>query len=404
MIVAIIAECNPPHTGHAYLIRQVRERFGPDTTVLLLMSGNYVQRGEPAIVDRYLRAIGALEIGADLVLELPVPYSFATAAIFATGAVSLLDNLGSVDILAFGSECGDLTQLISISDYLLSPSFPADLAFARTKAPEESYIRLRTQLLRAHVSEAAAALADLPNNILAIEYLSALAAGGSAIRPFTIKRVGSYHTRKNDRSGYLSASAIRDAVQQGNAEKISSYVKADFLCIWQDARDRGLAPTCEDKLSPMILSHLLRLSAEGDLSAYFDIDPSLAAKMTAALPHATDLSTFISLLKAKHVTDAHLRRSVWNAFFGVTSSDVHTAPAFTRLLASNARGKESLKYIKRHSSIPILSRPSDVHRIKDPTVRRAVQFADYADAVYHYSVPCPQPMANLFRAKPNIRE
>lgn len=404
MIVAIIAECNPPHTGHAYLIEQVRAHFGPDTTVLLLMSGNYVQRGEPAVADRYLRAAGALEIGANLVLELPVPYSFETAAVFAAGAVSLLNSLGGVDVLTFGSECGDLPQLMCITDYLLSPAFSADLALARADAPMESYIRLREQLLRAHLSDAAAAIADLPNNILAIEYLSALTTTGSTIRPFTVKRIGSYHARGNDGGGYLSATAIRAAMQQGDTKNIAGYVKADFLRAWQEALYNGTAPPREDKFSPMIFSHLLRLTEEGGFSAYFDIDPSLAAKMASALPYATDLSTFISLLKAKHVTDAHLRRAVWNAFFGVTSSDVHTAPAFTRLLASDARGKESLKYIKRHSSIPILSRPSDIHRIADPTVRRAVQFADYADAVYHYSVPCPQPMANLFRAKPKIRE
>lgn len=404
MIVAIIAECNPPHSGHAYLIEQVRARFGPDTTVLLLMSGNYVQRGEPAVADRYLRAVGALGIGADLVLELPVPYSFETAAIFATGAVSLLNSLGGVDVLAFGSECGDLAELTRISDYLLSPAFSTDLTVARADAPQESYIRLRTRLLRACLSDATAALADLPNNILAIEYLSALASTGSSIRPFTVERIGSYHARGNDESGYLSASAIREAMRQGDVKKITGYVKADFLCAWQDALNSGSAPPREDKLSPMILSHLLRLTEERDFSAYFDIDSSLAARMASALPYATDLSTFISLLKAKHVTDAHLRRAVWNAFFGVTSSDVHTPPAFTRLLASDARGKESLKYIKRHSSIPILSRPSDIHRITDLSVRRAVQFADYADAVYHYSVPCPHSVADLFRARPKIRE
>ena len=108
MTVAIIAELNPPHAGHAHLIEEVRRIYGADTTVLVLLSGNYVQRGDLALVDKYIRAAGALAIGADLILELPFPYSYSTAQIYARASVSLLNALGGCDILAFGSESGDL--------------------------------------------------------------------------------------------------------------------------------------------------------------------------------------------------------------------------------------------------------------------------------------------------------
>lgn len=404
MIAAIVAECNPPHSGHAYLISRIREEFGTDTCVLLLLSGNYVQRGDLAFTDRYSRAAGAVAIGADLVLELPFPYSCQTAEIYATSSVSILNRLGTVNRLCFGSESGDLHELSAITDYLSSDAYATDLETARAADKRKSLAQIRTDLIREKVSADAADAINLPNNILAIEYIMALKRTGSMIAPYTIKRRGSYHGNDSVASGYMSAGAIRQEIKNGKIDQTEPYLSAEFRKILKNDIESGLSPADFNRLSPILLPQLRRSAPCGNLSSYFDIDEGLAAKMKYALDRATDIPSFMSLLKAKHMTDAHLRRALLNAYFGVTSSDVHTAPPFTRLLAANARGKESLKYLKQHSSLPILSRPSDIRRLTDEKVRQAVELADFADSLYFLSVPSPQPVANLYRFRPIITE
>ncbi len=404
MIVAIIAECNPPHTGHAHLIREVRNRFGDGTCILMLLSGNYVQRGDLAFTDRYRRAAGALSIGADLVLELPFPYSCQTAQIYATSAISILEHLGAIDALCFGSECGEIDTIKEIVSYLSSTDFQCAGTNEREKHPCKSYAQIRTDLIEKNLSPDVAKQASLPNNILAIEYLLALQMLGSSIKPYTIMRQGAYHDSGSSVSGFMSAGAIRQTIKQGEISNIEQYITADFALTLQSDLQQGLAPADMERLSTVMLTHLRRVYAGNDLSAYFDIDAALAAKMKVALNKATSIQTFIPLLKAKHMTEAHLRRALLNAYFGVTSSDVHSAPAFTRLLALNTRGKESLKYLKQHSSLPILSRPSDVRHIMDANARKAVELADYADSLYFLSVPTPQPVEKLYGFRPFIAE
>lgn len=404
MIAAIVAECNPPHSGHSYLISRIRERFGADTCVLLLLSGNYVQRGDLAFIDQYSRAAGAIAIGADLVLELPFPYSCQTAEIYAGASVSILNRLGNVDYLCFGSECGDLRPLTAITDYLSSNIYRTDCEAIRTTEKQKSLAQIRTDMVKKNVSADAAEMLCLPNNILAVEYILALKRVRSTIVPYTVQRQGSYHGNDSAASGYMSASAIRQEILRGEIDKISPYITAECRDILLSKIDSRLAPADLNRLSPVLLTDLRRGAQCSGLSDCFDIDAALAAKMKYALNRATDIPSFMSLLKAKHLTDAHLRRALLNAYFGVTSSDVHTAPPFTRLLAANARGKESLKYLKQHSSLPILSRPSDIRRMTDEKERQAVELADFADSVYFLSVPSPQPVANLYRFRPIITE
>ena len=404
MIAAIIAECNPPHTGHAHLIQEVRRHFGNDTCILMLLSGNYVQRGDLAFTDRYRRAIGAVSIGADLVLELPFPYSCQTAQIYATSGISILQSLGAIDTLCFGSESGNIDTLKEIASYLSSSAFENASKNLRAEHTHKSYAQIRTELIEQNVSRSAARQSSLPNNILSIEYLLALQALGSHIKPFTIPRQGAYHGDGSTVSGFMSAGAIRQAIKQSGVPNIKSYITAEFARVLQDDLQKGVSPADIERLSAVMLTHLRRVSAENDLAAYFDIDAALAAKMKNALNRATNIQTFISLLKAKHMTEAHLRRALLNAYFGVTSSDVHSAPTFTRLLASNSRGKESLKYLKQHSSLPILSRPSDVRHITDAKTRNAIELADYADSLYFLSVPSPQPVEKLYGFRPFITE
>ena len=404
MTVAIIAELNPPHTGHAHLISAVRDHFGLDTCVLVLLSGNYVQRADLALVDSYTRAAGALAIGADLVLELPFPWSCATAQIYATSAVQVLNALGIVDHLAFGSEAGDLRLLGDIATFLSSSAFESEIAFARKSEPTKSYAQLRTALISEHLSPDAAAAAEQPNNILALSYLLALHYTNSHILPYTIPRVGSYHSIRTDENAFPSAGAIREEIMQQNFYKIKPYISADFESLLQEALARGAAPADIRRISSAILSDLRRRAATEDFSLYCEVDTGFSYQMKTALEHSADLPEFISLLKAKHLTDAHIRRAVLYTYFGVTSSEIHVRPAFTRLLAADPRGRERLKYIKQHSSYPLFSCPAELFRQNGELVRRAAERADFADSLYLLSLPKPRCAADLLRYQPKITE
>ena len=191
-IVGILCEYNPLHLGHAKQIRKIRESSGPDTAVVCLMSGNFVQRGYPAIFDKELRARAALEAGADLVLELPVQYCLSSAEGFAAGAVSILGTF--CDEMSFGAEHPDSDALMATAKALLSPAFP-------------EHLRWHLDMGLSFPAARAKALADMgadnsllmsPNDILAVEYCKAILAQKSAMVPFSIHREGSYHDTKAD--------------------------------------------------------------------------------------------------------------------------------------------------------------------------------------------------------------
>ena len=402
MTVAIIAELNPPHAGHAHLIEEVRRVYGADATVLVLLAGNYVQRGDLAMVDKYVRAAGALAIGADLVLELPFPYSFSTAQIYARAAVSLLNALGICDILAFGSESGDFASLCEIASYLSSDAYTDAIQSAREQENLSSYIQLRTQLIRENLSNEAALASSLPNNILAIEYLLALRQTKSSMHPFTVKRCGSYHAKTSSDKEYPSATALRNAVSAKNISEIERYCSADFALHLKQALRDGDAPAEIDRLSAVFLTKLAWVDKGRDFSVCFDIDSSLSHRMKTALPSVATLSELFTVLKAKNLTDAHIRRAVLNAYFGVTPEEIHTPPSYTRLLAMNERGRAFFKHIREYSTFPILVRPADKSLLKDATVKAAVERADFADALYLQSLPTPQSAANLNKKAPLV--
>ena len=204
-VVGIIAEYNPFHKGHAYQIRYAKERLGADY-VIVAMSGPFTQRGTPALFDKYSRAGHALACGADLVLELPVVYATASAQIFATGGVALLQNAGLVDTLLFGSECPDLAALKNIAD-MLSEETPAYQALLRQALQEgSSYAAARAKALE---NPAYAKILAQPNNILAIEYLGALSRLDSSMTPLCLQRQGAgYHETSLDED-MASAYGIR---------------------------------------------------------------------------------------------------------------------------------------------------------------------------------------------------
>ena len=195
VIAGVVAEYNPFHLGHAHHLEETRRRGA--THIVAVMSGQFVQRGEPALLDKWTRARAALSCGADLVLELPLPYAMATAQRFALGAVGLLDALGCVDLLSFGSDCGDLDRLKACIRLLNDPRFPQALGQFLDRGM--TFAAARQQAVRELGGAELAATLGRANDILALEYLAALEQLGSAMAPLAIPRRERATTRTGPR-------------------------------------------------------------------------------------------------------------------------------------------------------------------------------------------------------------
>lgn len=356
-IAAIIAEYNPFHSGHRYQMEQTRLLTGADY-VLVLMSGDFVQRGAPAIFNKYLRTRMALLGGADAVIELPCLYAISSAEFFAGGAVALLNRLGCIDFLSFGSEEGNLDSILALAGRLTHPdcgydallcsflkqglSFPA----ARYRALAQTDAGLRGMIFEA--------LLTSPNNILALEYCKSLLATNSSIRPFTLKRKGSpYHGKALERNpeGFSSARAIRAAIERSLPE-VSEEYPASFL-------------TCGDFSS--LLHYRLLTGQEEGFSDYLDCSGDLSDRIRNSLPDFSGFDSFCRLLKTKEVTYTRISRMLMHILLGIRTPEAYTSPllerrlpvSYARLLGFRRDSAPLLSAIKKNADIPLISKLAD---------------------------------------------
>lgn len=223
VIAGIVAEYNPFHNGHELHIAATREKLGEDTGIVCCMSGDFVQRGEPAQWSKFARAEAAVRCGVDLVFELPVQWALSSAEGFARGSVGLLDSLGVVDYLSFGSECGSVEPLEHIAEALLDPVVNAEIRAGCGTG--ESYAVVRQRVLEGRLGQEGALVA-LPNNILAVEYIKAIYDLGSRIKPLTVLRTGAQHDRTSE-GNIRSASEIRTMTSVG--KNVSAYMRARHM-------------------------------------------------------------------------------------------------------------------------------------------------------------------------------
>ena len=338
-IVGLIAEYNPFHNGHLYHIRKAKEITGADA-VLVIMSGNYVQRGTPAIMPKHLRAQVALESGVAAVFELPVCYATGSAEYFATGAVSLLNHLGCVDALCFGSECGNYALLERIAGILTEE--PEDYTFYLKEALRKglSFPRARQQALSSYLKdENVDQVLDEPNNILGIEYIKALYQTGSLIKGYTIQRKESgYHDR--DLSGnYSSASAIRRLLAQAGSSihlrSDSIYDEpplSDVLTRLEDQvpsacidllRDTHLIryPVYANDFS-LLLKYRLMNETSDSLMKYLDITEDLANRIMNHIDDLISYEQFCDLLKSRDLTYTRISRSLLHILLQIKTADM----------------------------------------------------------------------------------
>lgn len=352
-ICGIIAEYDPFHTGHAYQIRAVKEQLGTDCGVVCVMSGNWTQRGGPAIVDKHLRARIALMGGADLVLELPLPYAISSAEWFARGGVSTLNAAGIVTHLCFGSECGDIAPLRRAAACLDSDDYRQAL---RTETDKGLSFPVARQNAAAQIIGSAAHCLSLPNNNLGVEYLRALAWCGSTIEPVTIRRQGAGHG-EGPRSGYTSASHLRTLLREKDFDGAASYMincEAELLYRSQFA---------DFSLAERAMLYRMRQLSPDEWASSPDCGEGLSNRLFQAVHQGTSVEEILTLAKSKRYTHARLRRILLWAYLSMTHSDRPAAPPYLRLLGMNRTGRELLRLIQEKGSLPILTKPAHVRQM-----------------------------------------
>lgn len=364
----IIAEYNPFHNGHSYHINVAKQQNNADYTIVV-MSGNFMQRGEPALIDKYKRARMALENGADLVLELPAYYSASSAEYFAIGGVTLLDKLGVVDSLCFGSECGDVEILRRIAKIL-------------TEEPEK-YVNTLRHYMREGLSFPTARSTALleydpslscfrdvlssPNNILGMEYIKALINRKSSIQPTTTPRIGSnYH---DHRLGVhqSSAKAIREALYTGQDISCLREQMPESAYQIMEETFRESRPVFSNDLSSILLYKLLQEKEDG-FEQYLDVSPELSDRIINHLYEFKDFESFCSLLKTKSMTHTRISRCLLHILLNMKTKTMQNYRkkdyiSYARVLGFCKESTPLLTAIKEHSSIPMVTKLADAEDV-----------------------------------------
>ncbi len=333
-ISGIVCEYNPFHNGHLHHIAETRKN-GADK-IICVMSGNFVQRGDTAVLDKFRRADLAVRCGADLVLELPVQYCLSSAEFFARGAVRILDALGAVDELSFGSECGDIAKLSETAGAVGSIADSEKLSELMKNG--YTYPRALSAVL-ADISPNTAEIISEPNNVLAIEYLRALKYFGSNIKPFTVKRSAIMHDSEKTSENMASASYIRSHMAEAE-----SYVPP----IWADALNDE---TTNIKNLESAILYRVRTASVEEISEINDAGQGLAQRIYAARNEAS-FGELLEAVKSKRFTMARIRRVILSLLIGIKKSDMAELPSYIRVLALNEGGREILAAAKKKAVLP----------------------------------------------------
>jgi predicted nucleotidyltransferase len=376
--VAIICEYNPLTNGHVRHLTSAREQTGCDT-VVCVMSGSFVQRGEAAITDKYSRASTAVFLGADIVVELPLIYAISPADNFAYGAIKTIAAFPDVEYISFGSECGDAELLTKVAMLLIEE--PLELKNLLQGFLKDGYSFPKARALA--VDEYAGlnenyseikGLLDFPNNILGIAYISAIIKAGLDIKIHTIKRMGAGYNDDAFDTEFPSATAIRSAIRQGDLAKIKQYVPAETFSELLQLNEQVKSSTDPlDSLSDMIIFKLKGMSGH-DLEHYYDVSGGLNNRIKLAASTTTTLDQLLEAAKTKRYTVARLRRICLYALFDITKEMYEEAvrsPAYIEIIAISSKRKDILAALSE-SCRNVLTRFSDVNRV-DKSLRVLVK-------------------------------
>ena len=361
LVSAAVCEFNPFHNGHKYLLEKMRE---DDAYTVCIMSGNFVQRGEFAVCDKFIRAESAVKSGADLVIELPLPYALGTAETFARGAIGILDRLNIVDRLYFGSE-----------------STKENLYTVKEKIKTQAFKNETEKLMKDGMSYPDAVFAALGentlcggNDILGVEYLKQLDNLKSKIEPYAIKRVGNKHDSSIPTGEFASASLIRQMLykNESTADYMPFEIEKDELSDFS-------------KLEYAVLNRLRQMN-EDDFSKIADVSEGLEYRFYKAVSQAKSLDEVFENVRTKRYTLSKIRRIILCSFLGVTKDMQNRIPGFVTVLSANKRGEELISRINKESEIVPVIRYSDTKTLKKED-RELYTFTSKCDDIFGLSLP-----------------
>jgi predicted nucleotidyltransferase len=385
-ILGIITEYNPFHNGHLYHLFKAKEITGADH-VIAIMSGNFLQRGEPAIINKWARTKMTLNAGVDLIIELPFVFSTQDANGFAFGAVKLLDSLQIIDYLCFGCETDNLDTLYSISNFLhIEPQEYKELIVYNCKSGYE-FPKTRSQTIcdyhRIFGIDGLEKISDLelskllkyPNNILALEYIKHLLNLESKIKPVAIKRMGASYHQKNITGKISSATSIRNEILNNLSpskadlfmlnDKIKSTIPpSGFSVLVRELRE-GRGPITLDSYRQYILATLRRMSLE-DISRIHGVTEGLENRIKKASLKSYTIEQLINSIKTRRYTRTKIQRIILHLMMNLSKKDVkifnRCGPLYARILGFSKKGKTLLRTIKKNSSTPLISKLSNYLR------------------------------------------
>ena len=398
----IICEYNPFHNGHIYQIEETKRITGADH-IVAIMSGNFVQRGDVAILDKFKRAEIAVNNGVDLVVEMPVQYSLSNAEYFARCGVMMLKSLRCVDGISFGSECGNIEELKRCADAVIAVSTKENLKPLLDQGM--SYPEAVNQLVAYQYGPLTADLLKSPNNTLAIEYIKAVKALGiDDMELVTVKRKGPDHDDDQPVDNIASASYIRQLIDE--EEDFSKYVPEDTVKAVEEYDEKG--HLCWfDNLERAIM-YRMRTMALPDLKTTPGIGQGLENRIFQAGHSASSLEQMIGLIKTKRYPEARIRRIILNALVGVKAEDLRVPPIFGRILALNDRGAEVVKMAgalpENKYSFPFSTSLKDVVKSENKRIQRTVALNNLATDVYGVASRNPRPGGMDFTARIQLQK
>ncbi len=379
--VGLVTEYNPFHNGHLYHLNKAMELTGADISVAV-MSGDFVQRGEPAVLDKYVRASMALNSGVNLVVELPVNYAVSSAESFAAGALKVLNYI-KADSIAFGSESGDIERLSKLAHILCDNEDTLYNEISKYTANGISYAAARQKTVEKLTDKDTAAMLTSSNNILAVEYLKAIIKNNYAIKPYTIKRKGDSYNDTDIRSDYASATALRENLK---ADNISKYIPVKAGLILSSNTNYIYPDDITEVLFTRLLDILFASSYDKNVfienvMKYSDVNKEIAGRLyksamdmiTRTVPHGAgskdnEAFSFGSLcehIKTKEVPLSRIKRALIRITLGLDKKHMekYTNEPYIRVLGFDKKGQEYLSYIRKTVEVPLITKTADYKEI-----------------------------------------
>ena len=386
VINGIIAEFNPLHNGHKYIIDKAKEN---SDGVICVMSGNYVQRGDIAVLSKFERTRMAIEAGVDVCIELPTPWAMSTAQTFAQGGIDILDRLAVIDNVYFGSECGDIELLQRAAQIFENKNFVEMLTAQLKNGVTFAAAR---QTVADRIDPDAAQILSSSNDILGIEYICALNRSDSNITPKCIKRKGTAHDSEVSNGEFLSASQIRKFISYGDFNDIEGFVPENIFELIKNGNTADIKRIENDILGK------LRRTSVAQFRELPDISEGIENRLANAAKASISLEELYSFIKTKRYTLSRVRRLVLSAYLDLKATYTASNVPYARILGFSKKGEEIIRLMQKNARIPIIMRTSEIGNL-DALAQEIFKSETIATDLYALSLSNPLPCGTEYTQK-----